>query len=329
MPRCRFATRKIGESPRNRPDRPQNAIPQVTEPAARSPSRPLSRRYRSRSCSRFARPCQNSITSGKTRYPPQNSGIGTSVPSGQRRSSSAYRSSSSAREPITEDCLLAHAPSWEPRGREWKYGSLSLGGQRGHRPLDDHLPLDRVPGEQQARPRHLRQVAALAGCPVGVEREPAGVVALEQHRPGPRPAVARDRGQHHRGRLGQRHGHHVGHPAVELVQRVIGDHRLGQARVVRELCHVGRGGLTRPVNWPGRSTAAPPSTSGRARNAAGISRFRRERMSPRVVILTQRTTRAATAAPDARHHRAGWPRPARPARPGLPDVHRARLNMSG
>jgi hypothetical protein len=26
---------------------------------------------------------------------------------------------------MTDDCLLAQAPNWEPCAREWKYGSLS------------------------------------------------------------------------------------------------------------------------------------------------------------------------------------------------------------
>jgi hypothetical protein len=58
--------------------------------ASRSISHPSSfRRYLNLSCIRLTRPCQNSTTSGTTRYPPQKSGMGTSVPSGQRRSSSA------------------------------------------------------------------------------------------------------------------------------------------------------------------------------------------------------------------------------------------------
>lgn len=45
--------------------------------------------YRSRSCSRFSRPCQNSTDSGITRKPPQCGGTGTCSPSGYRAVSSA------------------------------------------------------------------------------------------------------------------------------------------------------------------------------------------------------------------------------------------------
>lgn len=45
--------------------------------------------YRSRSCSRFSRPCQNSTDSGTTRNPPQCGGTGTRSPSGYRATSSA------------------------------------------------------------------------------------------------------------------------------------------------------------------------------------------------------------------------------------------------
>jgi hypothetical protein len=98
----------------------------MTQPApSASAPVPSALRYRSRSCRRLGRDCQNSIVSGTIRYPPQKSGIGTSVPSGQRSDSSANRSSSSARDASTRDCRLVHAPICDPRGREWKYGSLS------------------------------------------------------------------------------------------------------------------------------------------------------------------------------------------------------------
>src|SRR4029077_8942672 len=57
--------------------------------------------------------------------PPEQRAVAASVPSAQRGPTGASRSSSTAREPITDDCLLAQAPSWEPCAREWKYGSLS------------------------------------------------------------------------------------------------------------------------------------------------------------------------------------------------------------
>lgn len=43
---------------------------------------PPSRTYRSRSCSRFSCPCQNSSASGTTRSPPHSGGTGTCSPSG-------------------------------------------------------------------------------------------------------------------------------------------------------------------------------------------------------------------------------------------------------
>ena len=73
----------------------------------------------SRSCSRFGRPCQNSIASGRSRRPPQNGGRGTSFPSYCRASSSSRRSSV-ARSATGSLCRDAHAPSRLPSGRPWK-----------------------------------------------------------------------------------------------------------------------------------------------------------------------------------------------------------------
>src|SRR5579875_97868 len=99
--------------------------------ASRSTTHPPScSRYLSRSCMRFARPCQNSKARGTSRYPPQNCGSGTGSPSGQRAAIRAYLSSSSRREPITADCLLAHAASCDPRGLVRKYSALSASDSR-------------------------------------------------------------------------------------------------------------------------------------------------------------------------------------------------------
>src|SRR5215813_11349220 len=60
-------------------------------------------------------------------------------------------------------------------------------GQGRDRALDDHLAVQRVPGEQQARPGVPRQVLRLGGRAVGVEGEAVLPVALEQDRPRARP----------------------------------------------------------------------------------------------------------------------------------------------
>jgi len=76
------------------------------------------------------------------------------------------------------------------------------------------------------------QVLALARGPVGVEREAVGAVRLEQHGPGPRPALGGHGGQHHRGGLGHAERHAVAlglaQPPGELGHRVRGHRVLGQ-----------------------------------------------------------------------------------------------------
>src|SRR5690348_5205083 len=65
--------------------------------ARRSTVQPVGvRRYRSRSWSRFARPCQNSTVSGTTRTPPQCSGGGTGVDRKSTRLNSSHPSISYA-----------------------------------------------------------------------------------------------------------------------------------------------------------------------------------------------------------------------------------------
>ena len=85
-----------------------------------------------------------------------------------------------------------------------------------------------MPGEQQAGPGDGGQVRGLPGGAVGVKGEAAGVVALQQHRPGPRAAIAGDRCQHHGGRLRQARGRRIGQPAGELGDRVTGQRGLFQ-----------------------------------------------------------------------------------------------------
>jgi len=89
-----------------------------------------------------------------------------------------------------------------------------------HRPLDAHLPPERVPVEEQGRMRVRVQLAALAAAVAGVEGEPVLVGALQQHHADRRRPSALGGGQRHcvgspdPRRLG------LGVPAAELVQRV-------------------------------------------------------------------------------------------------------------
>src|SRR5579875_3771684 len=112
-----------------------------------------------------------------------------------------------------------------------------------HLALHDHLPVDRVPGEEQAGTGNGVQIASLPRRPVGVEAKALPVVTLEQDHPRARPARGRDRGEHHRGRLGQPRRDHVRHPPVELVVRVIGQHRLIEplGRPLRRVAGVSHG----------------------------------------------------------------------------------------
>ena len=82
-----------------------------------------------------------------------------------------------------------------PRGRTAKYSSTASRGQRRRDPVDADLALERVPGEQQRAPWVGGEVRALARPGVGVEDEPVGRDALEQHQPrgrarSPAPTVA-------------------------------------------------------------------------------------------------------------------------------------------
>ncbi len=65
-------------------------------------------------------PCQNSISRGSTRYPPQCGGRGTGWSSPKRADTSAICSSSAARDATGSDWWLAQADSCEPRGRDAK-----------------------------------------------------------------------------------------------------------------------------------------------------------------------------------------------------------------
>ena len=156
-----------------------------------------------RSCSRLTRPCQNSMTSGITRIRPRTPGIGTSVPSGHPPPEFGVTVLELGAR--SDHRATACWPTRRPASRAGGTGSRARcprWDSAVDRPLDDHLPAQGVPREQQAGPRDLGQVGALAGRPVGVEDESVGIVAFQQNRPGPRPPAGRDRGQHHRGRLG-------------------------------------------------------------------------------------------------------------------------------
>ena len=68
------------------------------------------------------RPCQNSTSSGTSRYPPQCGGRGTSPSANRLRASSTVARASRGR-PAARLWSLAHAPSCASRGRVAKYAS--------------------------------------------------------------------------------------------------------------------------------------------------------------------------------------------------------------
>ena len=130
-----------------------------------------SRTNRSRSCSRSAPPCQNSTRLGHHAVAaPDRRARHRPVAASARRAAAPARSSSS-RESTTVDCTEATAASCEPRGR----GSHSAVGGGVADPLDPaghpHLPLQRVPREDQRRPRVDRQLRALGRGVAGAEDE--------------------------------------------------------------------------------------------------------------------------------------------------------------
>ena len=162
------------------------------------------------------------------------------------------------------DCRLAHAPSWEPRGRLWKYGSLSAVDSGPTVPSMMTWRCSAYQGKQEARLRHAREVAGLARCPVRVEREARRAGRLEQHHPRSRPLVSRDGGQHHRCRLGQPRPDHV----APSTRRTGPSAQPGA--LARPACPVARGQAGRP----------------RARRRPDCPRGLRVVMGPRVVILS-------------------------------------------
>src|ERR1022692_3476935 len=76
-----------------------------------------------RSCRRLGLPCQNSIVTGFTQYPPQCTGRFISFPSNCFRKFSSF-SSSHFLSAITRLCGEAIAPILLPSGRLLKYSSL-------------------------------------------------------------------------------------------------------------------------------------------------------------------------------------------------------------
>ena len=122
-----------------------------------------------------------------------------------------------SRESTTVDCTDATAASCEPRGPGVPEAVGGGVADPLHPAGDPHLALDRVPGEDQRRPRVHRELGALRRGVAGAEDEAALVVALHQDDAGVRGAVG-VRGGHDDGvRLGQLGGHDVGEPAVELL----------------------------------------------------------------------------------------------------------------
>ena len=130
------------------------------------------------------------------RSPPQKSGIGTispaaSTPPAARTHIFDLRPPKS----ITDDCLLAQAPSWEPCGRTRKYGSLSAWDSAVTGPPRSPAAVSRARGTGAACPS--RPDPGLPEVRLVWTRSPPGRL-LEQHGPGPRLPGRRHRGQHHR-----------------------------------------------------------------------------------------------------------------------------------
>ena len=138
---------------------------------------PCSRDQTSRSCSRDARPCQNSKRSGTTRKPPQFGGRGTS-----RREARLGRGELAPR--ATRDPASARSAATPTRRRRDARGrarEVGVGFGRARparrRPFDAHLPLELGPEEQQRDARVGRELASLAAVVVRVEHEAARVDA--------------------------------------------------------------------------------------------------------------------------------------------------------
>src|ERR1700728_2109171 len=89
----------FSQEQRSGPAGPRRTSPSASQGDRRSTAQPSSPflRYRSRSCSRFGRPSQNSIVSGTKQYPPQNSGTGTLSLFAYIACSSAHFASSGSR----------------------------------------------------------------------------------------------------------------------------------------------------------------------------------------------------------------------------------------
>ena len=120
-----------------------------------------------------------------------------------------------------------HAALWRRRGGDLRpprpAGEVLvrlLGVQTLHRPLDPHLPVQLQPDDAQRGPPVDVDLPSLAALQVGVEGEPGRAVSLEQHHPGRRNAVAVRRGQRHGVRLGQTGLDGIGHPLLELADRI-------------------------------------------------------------------------------------------------------------
>ena len=136
------------------------------------------------------------------------------------------------------------------------------------RPFDAHLPPERVPVEEERRPRVRRELGALAALVAGEEDEASLVEALQQHHAHGRPSVARRGREGHR--LGGAHSRRPGllEPGGELAQRVGIDRGLVEGALA---------GIHRQtsVSWRNGSRLETPTPT--SRSAPGRSRSARSR----------------------------------------------------
>ena len=199
---------------------------------SRSMSQPPSLRvYRSRSCSRLGRPCQNSMTVGTTRYPPQCSGRGI-WPSAYWRLEGANAGFQDLA--IGNHLALARCPGAQPRaGRAaLEVGVGFLGRAPYDRPFDPNLPLQIVPVESQRRVGVGIELAALAALVVREEDEALLVIPAQQDDPRRGTGVGRRGRQNHGVGLGNLAECRFLEPSVELADRVGIKLPLAQAQAV-------------------------------------------------------------------------------------------------
>src|SRR5690348_10424780 len=129
--------------------------------------------------------------------------------------------------------------------------------------FDPHLPAERLPVEEQGRPRVLRQLAALAARVVREEDDPGLVRLLHQHHAHRWASVRGCRRERHLLRRGNGRLR-IREPAAELHQRVGVERHASQGGHLRDATGNSRRGAppraATPETWP-RWTRSPPTSS--------------------------------------------------------------------